>query len=475
MINILINLEFIHPASPFYKKIVEPKEKSAVNNRDEIRVANFNRTLICSAEPNSFVWIVTDRSEVITDIDGNGLNDIPFTNPNPNFEYFRGRAWVAFQVSEGIFQCVAVSDTHSLPYGISVGDFNGDNRPDLVFAGAYHKRILTLINNGGQNFIEQQVSSGIGSPNHIAVRNADAGNSSEIVFTDEAYRLYIYNFMNNTTNIINYECMEGLSLADLNNDNTQDVVCGTSNAITPGYLKYQLNQGNNWSQIYNVSNIYTRWHGITTADFNEDGRIDIAACVPFDNMVYIFYNNGGNPPTFTLVASVLAANFDTCELTAVDIDCDDDYDIVWSRGWGGVGPSVGYLQNPTWTNYIIENERFVTYGIAVGYVNSDNRPDVVIGLNNELYVYYNNLCSTTPIDIRENKEVNYKIVSDRNKVKILFNTPISGRVNVYSLDGNKIVSKEFNGREVNLSLKKGLYIISINSNLLSKKEKLAIY
>ncbi|MCX7947560.1 MAG: T9SS type A sorting domain-containing protein [candidate division WOR-3 bacterium] len=79
------------------------------------------------------------------------------------------------------------------------------------------------------------------------------------------------------------------------------------------------------------------------------------------------------------------------------------------------------------------------------------------------------------LDIIENRGVNYSIVKDKNKVKFLFNVSLSGSIDVYSLDGTKVVSKKFSGKEVSLSLKKGLYIISINSNLLTKKERLAMY
>lgn len=372
------------------------KGENAVNSKEDIRVSNltFNRVLICSPGHSGYVWVITDRYGVVTDIDGNGLNDIPFTEGNPNWGYWRGYVRVAFQTSEGNFQCVPVSNSHDVPYAVSVGDFNADNRPDLVFTSAAELKAFTLRNNGGWSFIEQQISAGTLYPNHIAVRNVNAGPGSEIIFTDEGYRLFVHNFLTNSTSIINNECMEGLSLADLNNDGRQDVVCGTTNAyfeevFETGYVRYQLNQGNNWSQTYNVSNLSGSWHGVTTGDFNKDSRVDIAACNAFDDRIYIFYNNGGNPPTFTQVASVLVNDLDSCELTVADIDCDGDYDIIWSRGWGGTGASIGYLQNPTWTNHVIEGGTFIAYGVAVSYVNKDKKPDVIAGLNNGLYVYYN--------------------------------------------------------------------------------------
>ncbi len=44
-------------------------------------VLTFTRTYVC-APRNTYVWMVTDRYDVIHDIDDNGLVDIPFTAAN---------------------------------------------------------------------------------------------------------------------------------------------------------------------------------------------------------------------------------------------------------------------------------------------------------------------------------------------------------------------------------------------------------
>jgi len=70
----------ISPTSPFFKKIVESPNHNNSNPSNPIRVSalTFNRVFVC-APKNDYVWIVTDRYGVVSDIDGNGLNDIPFT------------------------------------------------------------------------------------------------------------------------------------------------------------------------------------------------------------------------------------------------------------------------------------------------------------------------------------------------------------------------------------------------------------
>jgi hypothetical protein len=477
----------ISPTSPFFNKIVESPNYNSSNPSNPIRVSalTFNKVFVC-APKNNYVWIVTDRYGVVSDIDGNGLNDIPFTAAdNSGWGY----AYVAFQTSPGNFQCVAVSNQYNTPYGISVGDFDGDGKKDLVFAAAISNAAFTLRNNGGWSFTEQMIGQGGGYPNHIAVRNVDAGPGAEILYTDENFSLFKYNFLSNSLTTLNTECMEGLSVADINNDGNQDIVCGTSNVAFPGYIKFQLNLGGgNWSSTFLLSNQYKPWHGVTTGDFNKDGKIDVASCSVDDRSVHIFYNNGGNPPTFTEVAVVnTGALLGFCELTVADLDCDEDYDIVWSsRNLLGSSPTIGYLENGypnnTWTNYIIENNTYAAYGVAVSYMNNDKKPDIIAGLDNGLYIYYNtsNVDTTkcapiTPVNVSENDYNKTDILVKENKISISFKDNVNGYISIYDVRGNLLLSNKINGKSLDFKLnRKGVYIIDIRTDKVKTTRKIIL-
>ncbi|MEO0172890.1 MAG: T9SS type A sorting domain-containing protein [candidate division WOR-3 bacterium] len=483
----------ISPASPFFNKVI--KEEINLNKPDSQKYIisahlTFNRVFICKPRSN-YTWVITDRYGVVSDIDGNGLNDIPFTSAdmtgdqwNPSFP---GNAYVAFQTSPGNFQCVAVGNQKDTPYGISVGDFDGDGDKDLVYTAARSNGAYTLRNNGGWSFTEQQIGQGGGFPNHIAVRNVDAGPGAEILYTDEvSSKLFKYNFLTNSLYTLDSVCREGLSIADLNGDGTQDVVCGASNVNAANWLYYKLNLGY-WTSPIEISNTIARWHGIATADLNKDAKIDIVTCraandTGYYSAIYVFYNNGGNIPTFSPQVLPMGNNYEfrECEVTIADLDCDGDYDIVWASGYGNGG--VGWLENNfpnnSWTYHTIELGSYKVYGVAVSYINNDKKPDIIAGLNGVtdtttftygLYVYYNtsNIDTTlclpiTPVDIPEKLEINAKIEVKGKEVKFILNRNINDKLDIFDVSGKKLWTYYINGQQLVFRIpNSGVYVMRL--------------
>ncbi|MEO0202827.1 MAG: VCBS repeat-containing protein, partial [candidate division WOR-3 bacterium] len=228
---------------------------------------------------------------------------------------------------------------------------------------------------------------------------------NEILFTDEGRSngqnqgLHRWNGVSSSK--INNYCTEGLAIGDLNNDGQIDLACTRGYYRGPGNVVFQLKIGNNWSSLYNVTNNPGYYHGIAIGDMNNDGRKDIVFTDDSFDVVRVFANNGGNPPTFTQIAIIsVNSNLRGSEVTLYDLDCDGDYDIVWAKGSVPYGATIGWLENMypnnAWTNHIIENGTYSNYGVAVGCVNQDKRPDIIAGLDGSLYVWYNtSLASNT--------------------------------------------------------------------------------
>lgn len=486
--------------SPFYDRVVKLAiDRGKVEESQEIKDiisapivygnATFNKVQICSSPfipGNKLVTLINDRG-LIKDIDNNGLNDIVFITADSNNNGF-GVVRIAYQTSPGNFNCAIVSSqTRYLPYGLTLGDFNNDGKIDIANVSALSRTLNILINNGNGSFNDYTITNNkIIFPNHISAYGSD------IYFTDEGYSLFRYNYISNSLVRIDsfagssYACREGLSLADLNNDGRIDFVCSEGNYRYQGSVYYRLNLGNSWSNKYSLT-INHYYHGVAVGDLNNDNRADIVSCTSFgkdSSLISIRINQGGNPLNFQSVNVLLPnVSFGTCELKIADIDCDGDNDIVWASGFKYDStkytdvpvPSngLGWLENlgnNNWSVRIIEsnNGPYGIYGLDVGYVNSDKKPDIVAGIYNgssaRLYVYYNttnvsdNNCKPiTPVEVYESDNFNYEIL---NKV-IKFNKIVD--YSVYKIDGSLIEKGSGDFIQINQN---GIYFLKVKNKVI---------
>jgi len=487
-------------SSPFYYKVVnlaiDSKMLEEAQRIEDIAFApiiygnaTFNRVQICSSPfypGNKFVTLINDRG-LIKDINNNGLNDIVFITADSNNNGF-GVVRIAYQISPGNFNCVSVGNqTRYLPYGLTLGDFNNDGKIDIANVSAMSRTLNILINNGNGSFNDYFITnSRITFPNHISAYGSD------IYFTDEGYSLFKYNYISNSLVRIDsisgnsYACREGLSLADLNNDGRIDFVCSEGNYRYQGSVYYRLNLGNSWSNKYSLT-ISHYYHGVAVGNINNDNRPDIASCTSFgkdSSLISIRINQGGNPLSFQSV-NVLLPNvrFGGCELKVADLDCDGDNDIVWASGFkydstkytdvpvpnNGLG-WLENLGNNNWQVRIIESNSgpYGIYGLDVGYVNSDKKPDIVAGIYNgsttRLYVYYNttnvsdNSCNPiTPVEVYENDNFNYEILGKTIKFDKIVD------YSVYKIDGSLIGNGISNFVQINQS---GIYFLKIKNKVI---------
>jgi len=133
--------------------------------------------------------------------------------------------------------------------------------------------------------------------------------------------------------------------------------------------------------------------GITTADFNHDGKPDLAVAV-YPGTINIFFGNGDG--SFK-PGNVYAAPYDTTDLTASEIDGDGNYDIVVGVCSGGLylpdglstltgyfllgrsdGTFAGPLAyQPSAADIAAGDSQAYNSGVFVADVTGDGKPDLV--------------------------------------------------------------------------------------------------
>ncbi|MCW8831031.1 MAG: FG-GAP-like repeat-containing protein, partial [Gammaproteobacteria bacterium] len=196
----------------------------------------------------------------------------------------------------------------------------------------------------------------------------------------------------------------GIDVGDLNNDGHNDLVAGNVN----GNSYYYLNDGNGlpFDSIANgevIGTGATMSMGIDIADINQDGRLDIIIgnnqLDTLPNQIYI--NNGTGTPFADAPISIDANDFyGTWSIEAVDIDLDGDLDIVT----GNFGTRNRLYVNDgsntfgTSSGIDITTDQHFTRDVAIGDVNGDGKPDIVVANTSQVNRLYLNDGVGNPFD-----------------------------------------------------------------------------
>lgn len=202
----------------------------------------------------------------VTDIDGDGHLDVIV-----NGTIYFGRGNLQFDV---------VQTNSAWPFAI--GDFNGDGKPD-IFAGAY-----TLLNNGNRTFtsipslLSQYVSSvSVGDFNGDGILdlvttnlNTSSGGILLINYGRGDGTFYIQGEISTADSI------QSIAVGDFNHDGRLDVATGF---LTTPQIGVFTNDGQGGFQVSNAPS-GGRANQVVEADFNRDGKPDLAVLTDFANV-----------------------------------------------------------------------------------------------------------------------------------------------------------------------------------------------
>ncbi|MET0623715.1 MAG: Calx-beta domain-containing protein, partial [Pyrinomonadaceae bacterium] len=221
--------------------------------------------------PQSFDMVSTPFSFVAADLNGDGRPDLAATGANG--------VEVRLNDGTGWFDVPTRFDTGRFPAGLDAGDFNGDGRTDLMVANSERGAVSLLLGNG---------AGGFGAPVNIAIGTRTIS----------------------------------VHAADFNNDGKTDVAVGDIGSGNPDFVYVLLGDGaGNFTRAGEVT-VDGFPDSFASADFNKDGKLDLALRSGQRPLVLFGDGAGGfAPPLNVLTDGVLA-------LDAADLNGDGNPDLA---------------------------------------------------------------------------------------------------------------------------------------------------
>ncbi|HEV2696325.1 MAG TPA: FG-GAP-like repeat-containing protein [Verrucomicrobiae bacterium] len=308
---------------------------------------------------------------VVTDLDGNGGPDIATAND--------GNTSISVLINDGKgkFGAAIPFTVGNRPQGIAAADVNGDGKPDLISANRFDNGVSVLTNASttfGPPSVPFITTQPVGHTNLIGTAVA----FSVVAASSTGPQLFNYQWRFGGTNLLG-ATNNTLSLSNLATNQSGSytvVVTNSAGSVTssPAILDVRLFFIQVNLALSSTPGVGSSPQGVTVADVNGDGRLDLISANAGGSTLTIKTNDGTG---FFVTASSPTVGSSPSMAAAADINGDGRVDLIsanyfsasltvlTNNGNGGFGLSktLGVGANPEW--------------VAVADMNGDGRLDLI--------------------------------------------------------------------------------------------------
>ncbi|CAF1308453.1 unnamed protein product [Adineta steineri] len=272
------------------------------------------------------------------------------------------------------------------PFAVAIGDFNHDNRSDIVVANSGTDNLSIILNSNNNTFninMTYFIGTGI-QPQYVLTCDINNDNQTDIISANsESDSISVIMGYGNGTFAQEMIYSTGsnsyptaIASGDFNNDTRLDLVIANQGTDTIGiFIGY--NYTSFQSQVTLSINDSLGPYAIVNSDFDNDNYLDIAATFSDTGEVGIFlHSNNGN---FTTMITYSTGEWSyPCGIDVGDFNNDNQSDIIVAISGTGVGILLG-LGNGSFDAIITYStgDYSSPYLVTVGDINNDDRLDIV--------------------------------------------------------------------------------------------------
>jgi hypothetical protein len=302
-------------------------------------------------------------------------------------------------------------------WGMAAADFNGDGRTDLALANT-GTGTIDVVRNATSAGAAQATFKNAASLSHVSAPGkpvtCDLNNDGKpdiAAATPDTNRMSVhlnttaagsgsFTFQRSDVVSLPYGYMNQIACADFDGDGKLDLVGAGFGSVTAENTNRAIVFRNLTPQGATVAifespvgfgahpaSAFSRPETVVAADFNGDGRPDIALGNTNTADVTVLFNT--TPVGSTVLSFSSPVAFTTLEpasdIALLDIDGDGRLDIVTTNGGSGFGATWALLLNRTPAGASVPKFRSnvrlvggVPFGVAVADMDLDGRPDVLV-------------------------------------------------------------------------------------------------
>jgi len=280
-------------------------------------------------------------SIAVGDFNGDGKPDIVVANSGQdgNGSY---PISVLMGKGDGTFQPAVHHLVSAQPRAVVVGDFNGDGKLDVVVANDGASTLAVLLGAGDGTFPTIKThtdDANVASPRSLVAADFNNDGKLDLAIANGggAKKVYLlpgkgdgtFQTGDHTYGAAG-STLYSLAVGDFDQDGRQDIAVASKN---PNQVSVLLNKGDLTFESRLVGSFLEDQEPISVAvgDFNGDGKLDLAAAIPFYNRVSVLEGNGAGD----FAAAVPYSAGDTPQYVVTgDFNGDDKSDIIAANRYG---------------------------------------------------------------------------------------------------------------------------------------------